>query len=875
MSDDEDDGRTPLQLLSHIAEFAVAVSDFQIRKTIGRGGFGEVFYAIHPKSGRKVAVKRLMFEKLKGTDLVYFCREVSVLASCHNYFLLPFIGFSPTYPYALVTEYVPCGSLFDALRHRQGCPRLSPSQRLAIVFGIARGMAALHRLNIIHRDLKSLNILLDDETYPKICDFGIARQLTDEQEGATRSIGTPHWMAPEMFESSSYTHKADVYAFAILTWEILTEGIPFKGKDGFQVAIAVARNGDRPELPANTPEGLLEFIRICWHQTPELRPSFPQIVFKLAQGNIFFPGGNSEAVQEMLEKFPFSAEELAEMEGHAGGWSEMFDQALPDAPGFRVADYGVKPGQKSAIDIENVPLSADCGYTAAPATVLPPVRRAGRDDSSDEEDESEGGQRKDIWDEDFSDGDDTAGDGAAGRSEFVEQFLSGKAHGIPLGNARQLFQSLFHQLEREGNTVFRSAVFERLSFFLQAKPTFVPEFVRCGGIKALDLTNDDFFEPNMRILITCLAESPPSVTTDAIGSMCRFANKESMALKILALFGVFVEHCFEHPEAGLIVQTFVDFSRVLSFHESYFQLLFTIYQIPNFQVLRPSLLPIFTAGILSDNLEISKTCLQICCAVDLAARDLPLVELLARMSSGTLAVEGIEVFARIPNLPASGRLVAAILAGGSRSPLTIGCLCRVAENEKGATAIVQSQNRCWLLPGCLSLSDAVIITVAVCAYPSCRADLAGFEEFWQFLKWVAEEGSAQEIQAIGAVLRRFPLTSVMAQTIDGTGFLAKGVPRMLESGIPAVVYAAMILIDKIARVAWVDGLLAIAGYMHAICSRGEMIARKALLVMVVMTAWPQAKIPLVTSGMPQLLSAFRFNDAYDPYKDALVRVLMA
>jgi serine/threonine protein kinase len=82
----------------------------------------------------------------------------------------------------IVTEFIPRGSLFDALHHAPGSPKLTPGSRLFIAFGMARGMMSLHRQQIVHRDLKSMNILLDEDLFSRIYDFGIARFLASQTD---------------------------------------------------------------------------------------------------------------------------------------------------------------------------------------------------------------------------------------------------------------------------------------------------------------------------------------------------------------------------------------------------------------------------------------------------------------------------------------------------------------------------------------------------------------------------------------------------------------------------------------------------------------------------------------------------------------------
>ena len=338
----------PKDILSSLPdEYVVSCDDFDMKRLLGTGTYGDVFCAIHRETGRQVAVKRLKVELRDNKNICNFCREVTILANCKNYFLLSFLGFSPVPPFAIVTDYITRGSLFEALRHKPESPRLTPANKLLIVFGIARGMLYLHQHRFIHRDLKSLNILLDDEVLPRVCDFGIARFLEENSDGCmTQQVGTPHWMAPESFEGSSYTNKVDVYAFGVIVWEILTEMIPWQGVQVYQL-IKQVQGGHRPRIPLNCPSGLKELINLCWDSDPDRRPTFAQVCLLLAQKAVFFPGGTADCIDKFLTDYPFSEGEIEEM------------SKVADSAEWVLEKYGVKPGEKSKVEVTPIPLGGD------------------------------------------------------------------------------------------------------------------------------------------------------------------------------------------------------------------------------------------------------------------------------------------------------------------------------------------------------------------------------------------------------------------------------------------------------------------------------------------------------------------------------------
>lgn len=154
------------------------------------------------------------------------------------------------------------------------------AQILKLALQTARGMEYLHDCNLIHRDLKSVNLLMDNEFNAKVCDFGLSRILAPKHQNMTGNVGTVSWIAPEVFEKQPYDTKADVYSFGIVMWELYTKQIPFQDLNTFEIPIAVIK-GDRPAIPKDCPKEYAKIMQLCWHKKPSKRPTFQKIVKSL------------------------------------------------------------------------------------------------------------------------------------------------------------------------------------------------------------------------------------------------------------------------------------------------------------------------------------------------------------------------------------------------------------------------------------------------------------------------------------------------------------------------------------------------------------------------------------------------------------------
>ena len=145
---------------------------------------------------------------------------------------------------------------------------------------ISRGVQFLHSFGIIHRDMKSLNLLVTQAYRIKVSDFGSAR-VSHEQGFNTGCCGTYQWMAPEVIASQRYSHSADIYSFAIVMWEIVHVAPPFANANPTQVAMQVIHQHLRPTLDRKVPPPLRQLMQQSWHPDPTRRPCAEQVTSTL------------------------------------------------------------------------------------------------------------------------------------------------------------------------------------------------------------------------------------------------------------------------------------------------------------------------------------------------------------------------------------------------------------------------------------------------------------------------------------------------------------------------------------------------------------------------------------------------------------------
>ncbi|XP_028389150.1 interleukin-1 receptor-associated kinase 4 [Phyllostomus discolor] len=194
---------------------------------MGEGGFGVVYKGY--VNNRTVAVKRLAAVVDISTEELrqQFDQEIKVMAKCQHENLVELLGFSSDGDdLCLVYVYMPNGSLLDRLSCLNDTPPLSWHMRCRIAQGAADGISFLHENHQIHRDIKSANILLDEDFTAKISDFGLARasEKFSQTVMTSRIVGTTAYMAPEALRGE-ITPKSDIYSFGVVLLEIIT-GLP-------------------------------------------------------------------------------------------------------------------------------------------------------------------------------------------------------------------------------------------------------------------------------------------------------------------------------------------------------------------------------------------------------------------------------------------------------------------------------------------------------------------------------------------------------------------------------------------------------------------------------------------------------------------------
>lgn len=285
-------------------------------KKVGEGAYGSIQLVKDKETEKVYAKKNVPFPSDDETAPLYFFREFLSLKS-FQIDGLPFLkleGFN--FPEGeeqafIITEFVEGGSLSSLIHDRfKKCSDI-PTTRMIIIFGIAFAIKVLHSQKIVHRDLKPENILLNTNKEPILADFGFARLISDSNIFVTGKLGTLMYMAPELLTRSEIEGDCsiDVYAFAVLLFQILYGPLRFEGKSPYTKANERAFmkhiiRGGRFDLPAEgvIPDNFLKLITDCWSQKPSERWPMKKVVKVLKTSDYILEGTDLDKYNQYVER---------------------------------------------------------------------------------------------------------------------------------------------------------------------------------------------------------------------------------------------------------------------------------------------------------------------------------------------------------------------------------------------------------------------------------------------------------------------------------------------------------------------------------------------------------------------------------------------
>ena len=267
----------------------------------------------------------------------------------------------------LVVEFCAGGDLRSAIDAPDYAERVDEPRRRRWLSDVALGMAYLYDMGVEHRDLKTLNVLLDGpRDRCKVTDFGLSKSeelntaltMATQQAGAAK--GTPAYMAPELLESNTFTEKTDVYAFAIVIWEVLTGEFPWQGLNPMQIGMQVMVKKARPPVPANAPQDLVALLQRCWAHDAARRPTFEAIKSWLADASHPMPLSPSQTSLGPLEEVEDVSQAISQAMPQQPTMQQPMQQPMMQLPQHEVMSVLVPNGAMPGMMLQ---VRTPCGRT--------------------------------------------------------------------------------------------------------------------------------------------------------------------------------------------------------------------------------------------------------------------------------------------------------------------------------------------------------------------------------------------------------------------------------------------------------------------------------------------------------------------------------
>lgn len=326
----------------------------ELLKEVGHGTYGTVYKAKwtywvgeHESDATLVAAKFLNYKvDLQSSG---FDQELRILGRLNHRHIVELIAACTVDTVVLITSYCGAGSLYNFLHNDNQSYNVEWVHRVAKE--IASGMVYLHSQQIIHRDLKSQNILLWDRMSnadivegevhlkpellsAKICDFGLARQI-DHATHMTGTPGTPAWMAPEVIRGERCNEKCDVFSYSVVLWELVTREIPWKEFEPVQIMFAVGSDSSKLPIPSGVPQIYKSIIEDGWKRNIHDRPSSTEIYARLEKGEEYMrkkfleislstsQKAWAEAIRQDLEQYRSLREKQSQIRQSASSSKEL------------------------------------------------------------------------------------------------------------------------------------------------------------------------------------------------------------------------------------------------------------------------------------------------------------------------------------------------------------------------------------------------------------------------------------------------------------------------------------------------------------------------------------------------------------------------
>jgi hypothetical protein len=731
-------------------------------------------------------------------------------------YIVSICGFSAKVPYVIASEFVTGGELRARVFPAPGktFKPLSPTENTIIALGIARGLEVIHSKNIMHRDLKAANVLLDKDAYPHICDLGIAR-FEDDDESAlkTQSLGTPSYMAPELLMGGEYNTMVDIYSFGMVLYELSERkkalGSVKSPQELYQV-LFVKRM--RPEMAATTSPACRALVERCTDLDPNARCTATETVeYILAHIADLFPGTKKAKVQQ-YEKW--AAKKLRSL---AGGLARAGPAHVFSSPKRRRPPPG-EPEKKHA------PTPAEVERELAEYLLNPAHPRFGV------------------------------------QLMYIARIVTEQQ--LP-----RVLPAVIKHIEAGRPQIFQTVCVEAVALLVARCPAALPVLAQSGFFSALPV-NADTIDVSLDLVVELIDRSPRSVGVAHIATLSRMvalAPDKTMAVLVhfwrtatwigvpeCAMFLAIANNCapalLSSPAALLLLRILADLAKRV-----------------------PAFLPAIAnagdivAGFLPSALDaVVATAYRL---INLCGKPpaVPAALLAAHVAKEALLPHVFRFLIRSPAVEAGAPLIAALIAR-PRDPLAWAVLAKLAAADPEPFA----SSGAWIEKAVTNPKDVLGVFLAAAAVPAVRPRLFALPQYYAMLRLCSKLRDEEVTAALAFAVVRSERSETALRRLSLEGFWRFLLDAAAVSKSSEVARACMAAVSAFSEVGWTEEF---GGYVRTLAGllANDELAPGAMGTIAFLSYRQEAVPAIVALKMVDFLMKLTGVEYYGPLAKAILQ----
>ncbi|OHT01568.1 TKL family protein kinase [Tritrichomonas foetus] len=846
------------EISAELGTYHVNINRFNVKKCIDNGGYAEVWTAIDKSNGEVVVLKRLT-SKANKKVISLFIREVTTMAQADHPFFLKLVGFSLKQPLTIVSEYMENGSLFKYRQSSKGRSKLNPTRRTLIAMGVAHAMMFLHSQGIIHRDLKSLNVLLDNDLLPRLCDFGIARFM-DSSQPMTRAIGTPHWMAPEMLSNGKYGKEVDVYSYSMILYELLTDEVPWSDTRPESMLKQVLVDQKRPALPRDTPPALKDLIKMCWSQNPKSRPSFSEIYEMFENEEVMFEDTDHKAVRSLarqLAKVKISSSPIKIRSPHLNQNKRNMKNS-PKNYHYRNQSeedehdsYRKKsPRKYGNMKDDDVDVEYNFNHRKENLSYTQNNRKRNNFNNSSDDDYNnrydQDNQEKSYdgirvrkinkynKESPFIDIDAIADP----RSYTFRSELKKASTTLQKVQSRQFMNVISEHFKGNIRPAELSAVLNTLQQILQRK-CHREMFIELELYNRLPIHREEIIGSCFDVLLVLFERSPTTFDESYVDTMNFLISKHPQ--KAIILLSNYAKSFDTLPNAwnllDLLIQKASVFFKAMVGSELVSTLFFLCHNFADFCKARFS----YVSGIFlkalqtkdNNTIKLAYNALSHFYRKDIEF-DFGLIT--EHLNSDQLVEHALQLLIRIHDVPCLPELISILLDRATKYLEANLVLLKLAALEEGAVLIIRKPK--WISYNMPTVLDTLRLYLAIMTHVELRPILSRLRQTPEFFMKLCEENDSRVLTHLSMIIRRFKIDKDLINNFSESGVFKSIFTASLDFGDDIALHAAMMILLKVGKVGFAPEYLMLGESLKEIVISNRKIAGTAVSAVTLLSQYP-------------------------------------